>query len=400
MVKQLKSIIAGLGLAALTSSAFGQSNQYQEIPDSVELKHDKVIEYVQEGDTTSLFKNECFTNFLEENALVEANIADKPTFLAVDYDSLGNVNLSGQSQFEWKFPQQQDVKLYEMLMEQCPDMNRDAAKNIAFEGAGKNKKIDESQKVADSLNNELTQQRDYFGKMTFSSGAVVGIDNVLSENGEKAYKPHTSGYASVSAPLWTIKDKDLKRHIILGQAAVNFFSPKVLSEEQLQSSEYTQWTQVAPNMHATQKVEKYNQTSTQDLFSTGLSYNFIIPVKDKVFKDGEWIQAKDGLNCAVSTGLNVSTQGENITTTRTDYMFSQPDASSVLLSKGESADPVSLETGSNMVLDGAYFNVQIPVADNVGLSLGANHLFFGPSEPTIQMGITYTPNTYKKVDKQ
>lgn len=396
-MKKLTSILAGLGLVALTSSAFGQSNQYNQIPDSVDLKHDKVIEYVQEGDTTALFQDECFTNFLRENSLKTANIADRPTFIGIDYDSTGNVTLSGQSQFEWEFPKMNDVKLYEMLLQQCPDMNRDAAKNIAFEGVSKNQKIDETQKVADSLSNELALQRDYFGKMTFSAGAVVGIDDVIAQDGTSAYSPFTSAYASVSAPLWTIVDKDLKRHIILGQAGVNFLSPKVLSEERLVSSDYTQWTQVAPNMFATQYVEEHNQTSTQDLFSAGLSYNFIIPVKDKVFKDGEWIQAKDGLNCAVSAGVNVSTQGENVTTTRTDYMFSEANPNSVLLSKGDAADPVSLETGSNMVLDGAYINLQFPVADNVGFFVGANHLFFGPSNTTYQIGVTYTPNTYKNV---
>jgi hypothetical protein len=195
-MKKLTSILAGLGLA-----------------DSVDLKYDKVIEYVQEGDTASLFKDECFTNFLQENALKTANIADRPTFIGIDYDSTGNVTLSGNSQFEWAFPETNDVKLYEMLLKQCPDMNRDAAKNIAFEGVSKNQKIDETQQVADSLSNELAFQRDYFGKMTFSAGAVIGSDNVLVD-GKSAYSPFASLSAKVSAPIWTIADKDLKRHRI------------------------------------------------------------------------------------------------------------------------------------------------------------------------------------------
>ena len=392
--KLIPYAVAGLSAIGLANNANAQ-NKIEN--DSIDYGYDKVVKFVQEGDTAALFQNGCFINFVNEN-LDKKNIADRPTWVTATYDG-SDVLLKGQNQFEWSFPKTNDIELYQILTTACPDVDPLAFKNLVFEGAGKNEIIDQKQQTVDSLEKKLADQRNFFGKMVFGVGGVAGVNNVMTQDGSSAYQPHVAGVINVKAPLWTIKEQDLSRHVILGSVEAVYGSPKVLSDEKQVSSEYTQWTQIAPNLYATQLVEEFERTAVQNLAAVGLAYNFAVPVKDRVFQENKWVEAKDFLSFTLGAGVNVSGYGTNSTTKREDFMYSEANPNSVLLGRGQASDAHTLDAQQNLGADGLYLRVGMSATDNVGFEFGANHLFFGESSPTYQMTVTYTPNTFKKIQK-
>jgi hypothetical protein len=394
MKNLFKNTLLAYGLAGLVSMA---SAQEQPKNDSINMDYSNISKHVQEGSEESLFKDNCYVKLLEEDFFKDVKFADHPTELSIKYDG-NQVSFKGKLLSEFETPVLNNVKMYEMLDKVCPGKDNQWI-NLVFQGAGKNETISVKQGEISSLEKQLADERNYLGKMLFSAGAVVGVDNVLAQDGVTfAYVPHTSGFVGVSAPFWTIVDEELKRHVLMGSVEAYLGSPKLLSENNLVSSEYTNWKELAPNMHAAQKVEVRERTAVQSLASAGLTYNFAIPVRDRVHHDGEWISAKDVLNLYVGAGVNISAFGTNETTSKEDFLFSGPNENSVLLSSGQSYDPITLDAKQKLAVDGMYLRVGVPITDQIGFVGGVNHLG-GKSEKTYQFGVSFTPNTFKKVEK-
>jgi hypothetical protein len=235
------------------------------------------------------------------------------------------------------------------------------------------------------LNNnksEIRQDRIFLEKMFFGAGVVFSKKDSLYFL--------ESGFINFKAPLWTIKEEGLSRHLILGTIDLYIMAKSKSYDMELVYVEYSTWTETDANLFETIKTELFEQESVLSIGSIGFSYNFGIPVKNKILHEGKLVDGKKILDFNIGVGLNISHLMVSEFAIQNSLQYSSASLESVLIGRTQS----SITTGfgkSSLIADGLYFRLGLPLFLNFGVELGVNHLFFGRSQHTFQIGLTYSP---------
>jgi hypothetical protein len=239
-----------------------------------------------------------------------------------------------------------------------------------------------------SLNNKKVYSgRNYPGKMLYGIG--FGFTKY-----DSSYNL-SNAYFSIKAPIWTIKEEGISRHVLLGWGAVNFHAkgwnkPTVLKEET-----YTPFEQIETNRYATELITTHQQDSYLNIGILGLAYNIGIPIKKTLYnEDMQPFKGTVLRNLTVGVGMNLTQKTNHYVTTSSYMEFSSPNHESVLLTIESAENPVETMK-SQIMFDGISFHMGVPLFYKFGLEFNINHLFFGESEKSYHIGFTFTPDTYK-----